>query len=180
MNLSQVFSTPERVATLRQVIYSNDPISVGKLAAETGISKGLVSKYLDLLRNEGLLERTGTKYNVSESIETHSIRIMLNLEGLASFPFDHYTFIKGVGLYGSGAKGSNTERSDVDIWIRVGEPEDEKLADLTHDLRLRLGDVRPLFLTGEKLGLLRREDSPFYYSLLQGSLVIYGEGLEAV
>jgi DNA-binding transcriptional ArsR family regulator len=178
--MSQVFSTPERIAILRRVIYSVDLVSVSEVAVETGLSKGLVSKYLDLLRGEGLLERSGTRYVVKEGVETRSIKIVLNLEGLASFPFDLYPFVKGVGLYGSGAKGLNTEKSDVDLWVLIGESGEEELAGLTRELRLRLGDVRPLFLTGEKLLLLRHEDSPFYYSLLQGSIAIYGEGLEAV
>ncbi len=180
MNISRVFSTQERLTILRQVIYTVAPVSVSDVALVTDLSKGLVSKYLDMLREEGVLERVGARYGVVDGVETRAVRIMLNLEAVASFRFERYSFIRGVGLFGSGAKGSNTERSDVDLWVLVRDAGEEDLAGLTRDLRLSLGDVRPLFLTEEKLGMLKLRDLPFYYSLLQGSVAVYGESLEAV
>lgn len=175
-----MFSTPERVAILRRIIYRIEPVSVGRVARETSLSKGLVSKYLGCLLDEGVLEKSGAQYVARDGVETRAIKLLLNLDGVASFPFGKYPFVRSVGVYGSSAKGSNTERSDIDLWLYVGEADDEVLADLTGELRRCLGDARPLYLTEEKLGLLRGEDSSFYYSLLYGSVAIYGDGLEAV
>ena len=52
--MESVFSTKERIKILRAVIFSEQPISVNIIAVRLKISKGLVSKYLDVLLKEGI------------------------------------------------------------------------------------------------------------------------------
>lgn len=107
------------------------------------------------------------------------MRILLNLNRFDSTIFRKYTFVRAAGLYGSFVTGENTEESDIDVWIFIEDTSDEALAKLTSELMRKNGDVTPLYLTKEKLQLLKKEDVTFYHSLVFGS-IIYGEKIETI
>jgi predicted nucleotidyltransferase len=79
-----------------------------------------------------------------------------------------------VGLYGSCSKGENTEDSDVDLWVRLGETTESKKAALAALLRKRIRNVKPLFLSSEKIVELREKEELFYHALSFGSVTLYG------
>lgn len=178
MNITDIFSTREREMILRTIIYKTGPIGVNKTAREAELSKGLVSSYLNRLVKESILEKKDGKFFVTNNIKTKAIKILLNLSRFDVNIFSGYGFVKSAGLYGSYAKGSNTEDSDIDLWILTEETGEETLAKLTGELRKNLGDVRPLYLSRDKLELLKKEDHVFYHSLVFGSMIIHGEGIE--
>jgi len=179
MNISLLFSTKERLKILSGVIYETGPLNVSKVSKKVGLSKALVSIYLKHLQDEGVLRRENNEYRVQDGTPTKAIRILLNLNGFHTDFFRGRPFIEGAGLYGSSVKGTNTERSDIDLWIVTGDVDQETLASLTGDLKKRFGDVRPLYLTREKLGLLKKTDATFYHSLVFGSLTVHGDDIEA-
>jgi predicted nucleotidyltransferase len=180
MKIETLFSTKERIRILNRVIYKTGYISVNSIAREAKLSKGLISKYLKYLAKEGLLKRVDRKLLVKDSIKTRAVRIFLNLSMLDDSFFRKYRFVKGVGLYGSLARGTNTEDSDIDLWICTERASEEDMARLTASLKRRFGNVKPLYLTKEKINLLKRDDSVFYHSLVFGSILVYGGGIEAV
>lgn len=180
MNLPKILSTKERLKILRFIIYKTEPLNVNKIARELKLSKGLVSKLFDILIKEGLLKRIGNKFLVQDNISTKAIKIMLNLENFDTKIFKKYDFIKSVGLYGSFTKGKNTEESDIDLWILMEKTKEEYLAKLTNDLKKKYKNIKPLYLTEEKLKILKKEDTVFYYSLVFGSITIYGDELETI
>jgi len=180
MNIPALLSTKERTRILNSVIYKTEQISVNKTAKDIKISKGLVSKYLNILTREGILKREGSKFSVQNSIKTKTLRLMLNLNLFDKEFFKKYKFVKGAGIYGSFAKGTNTEKSDIDMWIAVDNASEEKLAKLTNELKRAFGDAKPIYLTNEKIQLLRKKDVTFYHALVFGSITIYGDELEAV
>lgn len=180
MNITVLFSTRERVKILSEIIYKTGPISVSRAARDAELSKGMVSMYFSLLVNEGVFEKRDGKFYVTGNVHTRAIKILLNLSRFDLNLFEGCEFVRSAGLYGSHAKGTNTEGSDIDLWILTEEANDEDLAKLTSELRERLGDVRPLYLSGEKLELLKREDPVFFHSLIFGSINIHGEGLEEI
>ena len=51
--MENIFSTKERIRILEAVIYMKDIISVNSLADLLKLSKGLVSKHLDILQKDG-------------------------------------------------------------------------------------------------------------------------------
>ena len=104
----------------------------------------------------------------------------MNFWGMDKSFFEEYEFVKGVGVYGSVAKGENTEDSDIDMWLLVSQSSHENLAKLTSELRRELGNINPIYLTEEKIRLLRKEDASFYYSLAFGSILIYGKNIQEV
>ena len=50
--MEQIFSTKERIKILKEVIFKTDYLSVNNVAAQLNLSKGLVSKYFDILEND--------------------------------------------------------------------------------------------------------------------------------
>ena len=90
MNISLLFSTPERVTILRRIIYRIEPFHVSNVARETNLSKALVSKYLSCLKEEGLVQKQEAQYAVREGIKTCLIRILLTLDEVAEFHFESH------------------------------------------------------------------------------------------
>jgi predicted nucleotidyltransferase len=64
-----------------------------------------------------------------------SIKIIFNINQFKPSFFKKYPFIEGVGLYGSCVKGTNTEDSDIDLWIKLKKIDELKLAQLTNALK---------------------------------------------
>ncbi len=175
MNTEKLFSTKERIAILRDVIFSETEFGVNEVAKRLSLSKGLVSKYLDTLVTENVLERKYIKFVVKNSIETKILKIIFNLQGINIDIFRRYKFVEAAGLYGSCAKGTNTNSSDTDIWIKINKTDNEKLAKLTSELRKNVKNMKILILDDKKLETLKKDDSLFYHSLYFGSVIVYGE-----
>ncbi len=180
MNIEKLLSTKERVELLRRIIYSTGELTVSGLARNARVSKGLASMYMGSLVREGVLKRLNGRFIVQDGLGTRALRILLNLSSLDRRLFRKFRFVRAAGVYGSFARGDNTERSDIDIWILVDDAEEEKLAALTSELMGTLGNVRPLYLTEKKVRLLRMNDTVFYHSLAFGSINIFGGGIETV
>jgi len=173
--MERIFSTEERIKILKEVIFSVHPISVNIIAAKLKISKGLVSKYLDVLLKEGIAKKSNGKYLIVDSPITKGAKILLNIIGIDAGIFKKFDFVEAAGLYGSCAKGENTEESDVDLWIKIKDISDEKAASLTAVINKKIRNVKPLFLTTKKIEKMKEDDELFYHSLSFGSIVLYGE-----
>lgn len=173
--MESIFSTKERIKILKTVIFSVQPISVNVIAVKLKISKGLVSKYLDVLLREGIVKKSNGKYLIVDSPITKAAKILLNITSIDTSIFKKFDFVEAVGLYGSCAKGENADGSDVDLWIKVKEVNDEKAASLTATINKKIRNVKPLFLTTKKIEKMKEDDVLFYHSLLFGSIVLYGE-----
>ena len=180
MNIRALFSTDQRTRILRDVAYQTQTINVTKTARRLGLSKGLVSKYLKILQEEGVLQQRDGDYTVADTTATKAIRILLNLSALHDGFFTGRPIIRAAGLYGSAAKGTNTEGSDTDLWILTENASQDTLAKLTSDLRKTFGNVTPLYLTPGKLNLLRKTETNFYHSLVFGSITLKGDDLETL
>ena len=139
------------------------------------MSKGLVSKYLDILLSEGILRKKNTKFVVNDSKDTKVLKIMLNLAAIDTKIFRRYKFVEAAGIYGSRAKGTDTESSDTDMWIKISKADNEQIAKLSADLRKAIKNVRVLVLDDKKLEALKRDDTLFYHSLHFGSVTVYGK-----
>jgi len=180
MNIHMLLSTKERVRILEAVLYNAGPVRVSAVSRETGLSKGLVSKVLDILASEKILKRHGRAYSVNDCPPTRGLRILLNLSSFDAGVFRKFPFVKGAGIYGSFAKGENTEGSDIDLWVLVGVADVTAWAPLTAALREMDDRIHPYYMTAQKRETLMREDPLFYHALYYGSIKVWGEGLDAV
>jgi len=177
--MEKLFSTKERIKILKSVIFSKKPISINILASRLKISKGLVSMYFCALAKEGIAKKFNGKYLIADLSLTKSIKILFNTQTINNVIFKRYDFIEAVGLYGSCAKGENTEDSDMDIWLKIKDAEDIKIAPLTAEINNKIRNAKPLFLTAQKIEKIRKDDELFYHSLVFGSIIIYG-GRDAI
>ncbi len=173
--MHKIFSTPERLKIIKYVIFKESPLSVNAVADDLNLSKGLVSKYLELLLQEKITSRSKGKYLIADSAITKAIKIFLNISGIDVELFKKFKFVKSVGLYGSCAKGENTENSDIDIWLLVDDVEDGKVASLSSGISKKIKNAQSIFLTEKKLEKIKKDDELFYHSLSFGSIIIYGE-----
>lgn len=155
-------------------------IRVRELAKELKVSPGYVSRSLKLLRKLKIVR--GSKVDLSNPF-TKALKIMLNVKRLVEnrvIEVLQMSGAVGAGVYGSWSSGTNAEDSDVDIWIKVDKhPGELKVARVSAEIRSLLKkNVEILVLTPERLERLRVNDPPFYYSLVFGSIVLYGEHIE--
>ena len=176
--LTELFKTEERARVLRYVMFRS-AFSVAEVSRATGVTKGLVSRYLRLLVEHGLLQKEGREYSPHDGAHSRAIKLLLNLERIdlstLSLGSD-----KGLGLYGSWARGTNRQESDLDVWIIADSlPAESMLARLQKELSQQAdSEVNLLVLTPEKLERLKKEDTPFYNSLVMSSVTLKGESLE--
>jgi len=180
MNTHKLLSTKERIKILRYVLYKKEHLSVNRIANELRLSKGLVSKFFDILTKEGIIKRKKNEFLIQNNLKTKAIKILLNLDSFDTKIFDKYKFVKSAGLYGSFVKGENTQDSDIDLWVFIEKTKDEYLSKLTNELKRKYNNIKPLYLTKEKLKILKKEDAIFYCSLIFGSITIYGEKIETI
>ena len=67
------------------------------------------------------------------------------------------------------------------MWILIDDRvSQEELARLSKELKRKYGNVSPIYLTENKLRTLKEKDKVFYYSLVFGSINIYGEKIERI
>ena len=175
MELSRIFSSRERIKILKNIIFRESEFGVNEIAKEVKLSKGLVSKYFDILVKEKILGKKKRKYYVKSNVPVKSLKILLNLTKIDPKIFKKYKFVKAAGIYGSCVKGTNSESSDVDLWIKVSNLNQKSIPKLTSELKKRVENIKILVLDDEKLERLKKEDPLFYYSLYFGSVLIFGE-----
>jgi len=168
--LIELFKTEERARVLRYVMFRS-AFSVVEVSRATGVTKGLVSRYLRLLVEHGLLQKEGREYSPHDGAHSRAIKLLLNLERIDLSALSLGS-ARGLGLYGSWARGTNHQESDLDVWIKADSlPPESVLARLQKDLSLQAGsEVNLLVLTPEKLERLRSEDPPFCNSLFMNSV----------
>jgi predicted nucleotidyltransferase len=178
-DLPALFRTKERITLLRAVL--NLPAcTVRQIAGKTGISKGLVSPYLALLEREGLLTRSDRMFRVNNYAWTAAVKRLLNID-LVLGVFKKPAWALGVGMYGSWAEGTNTEESDLDLWIITkDQPAGTAVAEVERAVsRVLSVEVHILVLSREKMDSMRKNDDPFYRLFTRQSVTLEGESPEA-
>lgn len=173
--MESLFSTSQRIKILEAVIFRTGSVSVNNIAFQLKLSKGLVSKYFQILLKEQILKKEKGKLVVADNTSVKAVKILLNLRRIDTRIFSKYPFVTAAGLYGSCARGENTEDSDVDLWVRVKDVEETKLASLTAEINKKIKNAKVLFLSDKKIEKLRKEDIMFYHSLSFGSIILYGD-----
>lgn len=95
--MNKIFSTNERIKILKAVILNKNPLSVNAVASSLNLSKGLVSKYFDVLLKEGIVKRLNGKYIIIDSAITKAVRILLVISDIDTTIFQKYSFVKSAG-----------------------------------------------------------------------------------
>ena len=176
--LTELFKTKERVRIISYILYQKS-FTVNQVSNETGITKGLVSRYLKYVHGAGLFTKTRNLYQPIDCAHARAIRLLLNLNKINIKPLD-IDWATGIGIFGSWAEGTNTYESDLDILVKVDAyPAEYQLARLQRDISAMAGvEVNMLVLTPEKIKSIKKADMPFYKSLLRTSIVLKGGSIE--
>ena len=173
-----MFKSRERLKILYYCLYRKD-FTVVQTSRETGVTKGLVSRYLNKLYKFNLIDRKGRTYFLKDSIRLEVIKLLLNLNKIDEYSLKR-EWMEGIGLFGSWAQGKNTNESDVDIWIKTKiYPPEIELGKLQDKIKIMTeSEVNIVILTPKKIKELREKDKPFYNSLVKDSIVLWGEPIE--
>jgi len=174
--LSELFSTKERVMIL-ELVLTEKGLTNSEISNRAGLNKGLVSIYLRKMEGWGLVEKIGRRYVFRSTPLVKQLKILINLANLKDALERLSQDIISLGVYGSYASGDNTSDSDIDIWVYMDRSDNIVIGELSRRISEMSGhEVNIIVLTDEKLKSLKRSDGPFYTSLLNGSIVMYGDG----
>ncbi len=178
MEILRVLATPKRGAVVEHVL--NNPslsIEVRGISKRTGTSPALVSRVVGTLRKAGLVK--DDRVDAGNAM-ARALKILLNIRKIAVFipVVRRVRWVVGVGVYGSWASGTNTEKSDLDLWIRVRKPVgEEKIAAIERVISQRTGvECSIVVVDDERMRKMRESDKPFYYALAN-SFTLWGEGI---
>ena len=156
-------------------------VYIRELARKLKISPFATKKYADILVKEGLIldeKKANLRYlkpNVSNLFYKH-LKISCNIRQL--FKSDLIDFLKNnlanltsIILFGSLAKGEDSQESDIDILIigkqkhlGIGEFEDK----LNKEITLH-------FFSWSEWNEKAKEDHPFYYEIINHGIPLHGE-----
>ena len=145
-------------------IYQNEVIRM------SGLSKNTVMKLLSLFTREGLLKES-RKGNLKlfSLVEEHPVvkqlKVLINVSELSAILKDFTGKGFETYLFGSAARGDDTENSDIDLLI-IGKISNASLADMTAMITKAMNrDVNPVIKSPYEYSTLYKTDKAFFQNL---------------
>ncbi len=180
MDLPKLFSTRERVKILGFLLeHPSAKINMNKLARDLKLSPGQIHKYITILRQEKIVVDDQLK----ESYVTYSLRRLWNIKKIQDADIPkiarrYFPKFKGLGIFGSWAKGDNKEESDLDIWLKLDfEPTDLEVAEAKKAMEKSIrANLDIVIASPKRLKHLHETSDIFYFSLYNG-ITVWGEEL---
>jgi len=156
-------------------------VYIRELAKKLKISPFATKKYADILLKENLIleeKEANLRYlkaNMSNLFYKH-LKISYNLKlllesGLIDFLKNNITNVTSIILFGSLAKGEDSEESDIDILI-IGKQKHLNLKNFEDKLKK---EITLHFFSWSEWNDKAKEDHPFYYELISHGIPLYGE-----
>ncbi len=179
MRTYALLSTQGKVRLLSHLLKrAGNPIRIRATASELGVAPSFVSNYVKLLRAEKIV--IANQVDISAP-QTRLLKSFLNLSPvMAALPqVKKLVQYAGIGVYGSWHSGTNTETSDLDLWISVEQaPPISIQAKISKTIR-ETADAEPsiMYLTKKSLSELKAKDLVFYLSL-KNSFLLDGDPLD--
>lgn len=176
-----LFSSREREKIIRLLLDNpSKPYQVREVSRNLKISSGGVSGYFSYLTKAGILKRSRNAFRVkTDHPFTKVLKIFINVSRLQTGVVNKISGMTGMGVYGSWANGTNHENSDIDMWVKTKKRVPEEIvANVSSILSRKMKrNVQLIVLDPEKNNALRENDPIFYYSLVYGSVVLYGKSV---
>lgn len=145
------------------------------VSGETGISMGAVSQGLRALNRRGFIEsrKKGRETYYSADITNPLIKhfkIFSNLLLLNGIVENLKKESKRIVLFGSCAKGEDTEDSDIDLFILTDRK--EKVKNIVSEKRAALErKLSPIIVNSDEFAALRKNDAVLYNNIEEGLLL---------
>jgi len=154
-------------------------VKVTAIAKQLHVSKGHVSEVIKKLKKDGFIRDSVVNL---EDPYIRSLKVAVNLSRIkesGTIAAIKKLHVDGAGLYGSWANGTNTEESDIDVWVKSGSK--IRAIDIA-GLSRHIGEslhVEPqiLILDKDKIKKLKDDNPIFYFTLLFGSVLLFGESI---
>ena len=164
--------------------FLNNPyreVYIRELAKELKISPFATKKYADILVKEGLIldeKKANLRYMKANSNSiffkhlkiSYSLRELLK-SGLIDFLKENLANITSIILFGSLAKGEDSDESDIDILI-IGKQKHLILSNFEKKLKK---EITLHFFSWNEWNEKAKEDNPFYYEVINYGISLYGE-----
>ncbi|MFH0955589.1 MAG: nucleotidyltransferase domain-containing protein [Candidatus Micrarchaeota archaeon] len=159
----------------------NTSFSVRGLAAKTGLSPGAARTSLDYMKEKGIvsLKIAGNTYQYKANLESALCRhwkILFNLDKLADSKITNEITqkipnVQSVLLYGSWSRGTNDEKSDIDLLVITNASVKTDLG-FINKLKKEANVSIFSFSDWKKKAFT---DKVFYENVIYDSIVLFGE-----
>ena len=183
MYLSSVFDKYVEIKILRYLLQASSGISVSALAKSAKVNKASVSIFLRKLEKDGVVTKSEIGnvhlYVANDSPLLHQLKVTFSLTelteaGLVENLLKANDTITSVVLYGSHASGTDDDRSDLDILLVVGNKKKISLTELEDELGKGIS-LESFTLSDWKK--TKKENTPFYDSVIRNHIILWGGGL---
>lgn len=180
MKLSTILSTKKREKILGYLLqHPSERINMNKLARDLNLSPGQIHKYVSILRKEKIIVNNLLR----EFYPTFALRLLWNIKriqkvDIANIAHNHFPKLKGIGIFGSWARGTNLEKADLDIWLKMeDEPSDLEIVKIKKAIERKIKVPLDIIIaTPKRLKHFKEKSDVFYFSLYNG-ITIWGEEL---
>ncbi len=169
------------------------PKRFGELRSPTDLSDRWLALKLKELTAMGIIQKSDGKYlvpNPAKVLNANPAFVEMlsrktSLETKVRLMAEELRLIEGVlaiVLFGSVAKGQETEESDIDLLLVTEHEMERKLNQRLYELMFKHDvAVESVFLTFEDLLMNLQSETNFAFSLLEGCIILYDQiGLEAL
>lgn|GEM_PF-1044162 len=170
------------IAAIERVLaFSNKAYSVRGLAKELRISVGSAKAALDFMHKRGIVKNSaiGRSYQYRADLENALCRqwkILFNVAqvqrtGILNGILEKSQDVQSVLLYGSLAKGTNDDNSDMDVLVVAHKmPKNRQIA-----TKMMWREPNVSWITLDDWKKKAREDKVFYENVIYDSIVLYGQ-----
>lgn len=180
MKMQTLFSTDERERILFYLLgHPSQEINLSSLARLLKVSVGQVHKYIAIMKKLGLMKGG----RLCDTAAVRALRVILNLDiiekkNVVKLIRAELPEVKGIGVYGSWANGTNNEAADLDLWLKTAKQfKDVDVAMLRRLLEKKLGaSIDLTIVTPERMEHFREKSDSFYFALFN-SILLWGENL---
>lgn len=179
MQTLRLLTTEKKLRLLEGILFSHgEKVLVRAIAKKLDMNPGYVSILIKKMEVGDIVE----KGRVNDgSPRVRSLKIVLNIDKVTgAWEKLKRRKIRGFGVFGSWAKGTNSESSDLDAWIKTDkELGAQDISEIRKILRDETGatEVSLIAFTNDRITEIKEKD-PLFYSTLLNSFYIGGEQVD--
>jgi predicted nucleotidyltransferase len=166
------FITP----TLLRVLYlfhekPREELHEREVVRRTGISEGSANTILRKLSDVNVLERDKKgrmvfyRFNMRSAV-ARQFKVLFNVYSLNELVIEVKEYSKRIILFGSCSEGTDTEESDVDLFILTNEK--NKVQSKVSSYQETERRIAPVIVNSTEFAELKKKDRPLYDRILKG------------
>jgi len=138
----------------------------------TGVSKGSANNILRLLTNKGLLSKSTKGRMVfyrlnSDDAISKQFKILRNTFALKDLIDSLKSYSKKIILFGSVSQGTDTQESDIDLFVLSSEKEGVR-REISNFNKKLARKINPIVVNGNELVKMEKGDRPLYENIDRG------------